>query len=115
MKYVFHFLSLFFILTSCNLKEQPVITMDKFHEVNLGSTTAQITEYFGTPVRIHEQQSGELIYEYFERFPIAPSRHENILEVRRYYFIFENGILKNKFYKVKTEPLFHEYDGGTMQ
>ena len=89
--------------------------MDKFHEINLGTSISQVREYFGTPIRIHEQQSGEIIYEYFERFPIAPSKNENILQVRRYYFIFENGILKNKFYKIKTEPMRYTYPGGYIQ
>lgn len=111
-------LPLFLVLlffAGCNLREEPIVTMDKFYEIPLGTSISQLKEYFGVPVRIHESQSGELIYEYFERFPIAPSKEDKILEVRRYYFIFDKGILKNKFYKIKTEPMRYTYPGGVIE
>ena len=75
-----------------------VITLAEFQEIEVGMTTARdIRQRYGEPNQIYHERDGKFVYEYAERLRLGgASPPQNVVEVRRYYFVFRDGQLIDK-------------------
>ncbi len=69
-----------------------MVSMDRYQDVSLGFTAADLEERFGKPYATHSKSNGAVEYEYIERITAAG----RVLVLRHYFFVIQDGKVTSK-------------------
>lgn len=92
----------------CMATSQKTITMDKYYDVQMGSSEQSLKKNLGKPYAVCQLSHDEAEYEYIERL----STGTDVLEERHYFFRIKNGRVKSSRMTTKVIPFYqrNSYD-----
>lgn len=90
------------VLGACS--SSPVMTIDDYTEVDIGTTAQVLEKKYGKPVKITTTTNGVTTYEYVERFMMG----SQLTEMRRYYFQIKDGKVVGKYIKTLELPPYQD-------
>lgn len=88
-------------LASCT--SSPLMTVDDFANIDIGTPIVQVEKKYGRPVKIFSKGDGQ-VYEYVERINMGTQ----LIEMRRYYLVVKNGAVVNKYVNYNNPPAYED-------
>lgn len=86
-------------------QHRPMMTTERFEEVNIGISEELLVKKYGPPLNIYHRDDGVTVYEYIERFNMGTAENR-IVEARRYFFYVKEGKVVSKQMSIKNQPSF---------
>ena len=90
------------LLGACT--SSPLMTVNDFSNIDIGTSIAQVEKKYGHPVRITSDQGERQVYEYIERISMGTQ----LIEMRRYYIVVKGGKVVNKYVKYSNPPPYED-------